>query len=182
MSKNTTVKILSVDNPSQLFGKTDYTIFQAETSTGDMIAVGVSHNALSRKGIDANNIVTLDSLAGSSLVILSAPVDIRDAKGPQFSGEERVSHIVDGVEINGRVRTLLLCSAADCSIIKSESCTNELRETAVQVSAQVQVVREKEKRLSAAAVALQRAIERRLLAGSTASTVTSSVVEDEPAF
>lgn len=181
MSKNSNVKILSVDNPSQRFGNTDYCIFQAETAKGDIIAVGVSHNALSRKGVDANNIVALDSLAGSTLVILSAPVDIREPKGAQMDGEERVDTVVNGTPINGKVRTLLLCSAADCSLAKSETCISELRETNVAIAAKVVVERDKEKKLDAAKKALERAKLRALGVTSTVGA-EKAPAEDEPVF
>jgi hypothetical protein len=183
VSKNSTVKILSVDNPSQRFGNTDYAIFQAETTNGKTLAVGISHNALSRKGIDANNVNMLDLLSGSPVTILSAPVDIREPKGKQLSGEERVATIIDGIEINGKVRTLLLCSAADCSLQKSELVVNKIDEINVSVSAKVMVERDKEKRLQAAYNAVQRRKQLALETSSaTAPTVPTAPVVEEPAF
>ena len=105
MAKLTLVELTNV---SQFFGQSEYAMFLATTQENQLIECGITHNSLTRKGFDVDN---LDSLVGCQ-VITKEYTDNRT--GELINPEDRIQMIIDG---DAR---LVLFNAINSTIKKSE--------------------------------------------------------------
>lgn len=143
---NVNLKLVSVDNANQTFGQTDYAVVNAETADKQPIVVAVTHNALTRAGI---NLSLLDSLTGSTIVVKDDK-DIRT--GELSTGESKVDRVINQ-EMNpytGRPYQIVLLNSGNCSILKSDLYLAENKDLASSISAKVVIEKEKERKLLSA--------------------------------
>jgi len=56
--------LLELTNVSQVFGKSEYAMFTAQTSDNELVECGITYNLLTRKGFDTED---LDSLVGCTV-------------------------------------------------------------------------------------------------------------------
>ena len=126
--------ILELQNPEQLFGAncTSYAMFDASCE-GQTITVGITHNALSRKGFDTSA-DALTRLIGCNLVTKDS-VDSRT--GEIVNTDERVDMVLDGTN------RIVLLNSTNCNIEISDSYKTEQLELLATAKAKVQ--RDKER-------------------------------------
>jgi hypothetical protein len=143
---NVNLKLVALDNANQTFGQTDYAMFNAETTEKQPVVVAVTHNALTRAGI---NLSLLDSLTSSTIVVKD-DTDVRS--GELVTGDSKVDRVINQ-EINpisGKPYQIVLLNSANCSILKSDLYLAENKDLASSISAKVVIEKEKERKLLSA--------------------------------
>jgi hypothetical protein len=136
--------LIELTNSSQHFGQSEYAMYLAQTENQEIIECGVTHNSLSRKGFDTDN---LDSLVGCT-VITKEYTDNRT--GELVNPEDRIQMILDG---DAR---LVLFNSVNSSIKKSELYVIEQRELLASTNAKAKVEFQKERKLQQKQASLER--------------------------
>jgi len=186
MIKNAKLKVVSVDNFEQTFGKSDYAMLSCLTESNEELTVGVTHNALKSRGI---NLSLLDNLVGCT-VVATDNTDLNT--GIVTSGFDKVQGILDGTAINDNPRspnfgnpiTILLLNRSNCTIQKSDILIAETKDLDSLTQSKVIMEVKKEK-----ALATSKRIQERLAAklGTTPTAapkeeVSLEVNEEESPF
>lgn len=132
MAKDLT--ILELTNPMQLFGarNTAYAMFDANCE-GTNVVIGITHNALSRKGYDTSA-ESLNRLVGFTITTK----DFTDQDGVVVSGDERVDMVLRG---EGRI---VLFNSNNCAITQTEEYKQQQLELQGIAKAKVQMDKERE--------------------------------------
>lgn len=136
--------LIELTNSSQHFGNSEYAMFLAQTEENQIIECGITHNSLTRKGFDTDN---LDSLVGCQ-VITKEYTDNRT--GELINPEDRIQMILDG---DAR---LVLFNSINSSIKKSELYMQEQRELVASTNAKAKVEFQKERKAKQLQASLER--------------------------
>lgn len=126
--------ILELQNPEQLFGAncTSYAMFDASCE-GQTVTVGVTHNALSRKGFDTS----ADALASLQGCVIVTKDSVDSRTGEIVNTDERVDMVLDGTN------RIVLLNSTNCNIEQSDAYKAEQLELRGIAKAKVQ--RDKER-------------------------------------
>ena len=153
-------------NNSQIFGSSEYAMFLAQTEDNQIVEIGITHNCLTRKGIDVDN---LDALIGCS-VITKEYTDSRT--GEIVNPEDRLQKILDG---EGRV---MLLTSVSCTIRKSELYLVEQKEMVASINAKAKVEFARERKQKQLQQSMDR-IRAKALAAITSSKDDTKPEEEE---
>lgn len=158
--------LIELTNSSQHFGQSEYAMYLAQTEDNQIIECGVTHNSLSRKGFDTDN---LDSLVGCS-IITKEYTDNRT--GELVNPEDRIQMILDG---DAR---LVLFNSVNCSVKKSELYVQEQRELIASTNAKAKVEFLREKKLQQKQASLER-LRARAIASMTKVADNQPTLDDD---
>lgn len=140
------LKIVTVDNHNTTIGRgnADYATFECETPNSDIVMVAVTHNLLTRSGVQLD---MLDLLNGSTIIIND---DENRDTGEFTSAEERLENVVDGTW------GILTINSANGRIKKSPLYIAETKELTASIQAKLRIEKENVRKIDA----LKRAQER----------------------
>lgn len=169
---NVNLTLIEVDNYSQVFGTkgTEYAMFSAKTPDNDIIAIGVTHNLLRKKGIDSS---MLENLVGSDIVVQ----DDTDIVSNIFvTAEDKVAQVVN------KERSVLLLNGANAKLQFSDLFRNEQKELIASTQAKLKIEQEKERKaedIRKAAERMRQRILNQAAAKSSAAAAAASSTEEE---
>ena len=153
--------LIELTNSSQIFGKSEYAMFLAQTSDNQIVECGITYNSLNRAQFDTD---ALDSLLGCQIVTKEYTDSIT---GELVNPEDRIQMILDGDA------KLVLFNSINSRVRKSELYTAVQKEQRSSLSAKVKVEFLKEKKQSQ----MQKSLER---AQARAMTIINVVGENKP--
>jgi hypothetical protein len=136
--------LIELTNSSQHFGNSEYAMFLAQTSDNQIIECGITHNSLTRKGFDTDN---LDAIVGCT-VITKEYVDSRT--GELTNPDDRIQMILDGEA------RLVLFNSINSTIKKSELYLQEQKEMIASTNAKAKVEFQREKKAKQLQASLER--------------------------
>jgi hypothetical protein len=166
MAKLTIVELMNV---KQAFGKSFYAMFICLTQENQRVEVGITHNAMSRKGFDE-----LDpaSILGCQFITKEY---VDDLTGELVNPDDRLEDILDG---NGK---LLLLNSINCSIATSELYKIEQRElrSATASKLKMELTKAKDTKMLADSLASLQARVAEIVEAEPAEAVVVSMVAEE---
>lgn len=157
--------LIELTNSSQHFGNSEYAMFLAQTENSEIIECGITHNSLTRKGFDTDN---LDALAGCTL---NTKEYTDNRTGELVNPEDRIQMILDG---DAR---LILFNSINSSIKKSELYMQEQRELVASTNAKAKVEFQKERKAKQLQASLER-LRAKALANVTKAPETTEPIDE----
>lgn len=157
--------IVELLNKKQAFGKSFYAMFDCLTEDSKRVEVGITHNAMFRKGFDEQDPA---SIVGCSFVTKEY---VDDQTGELVNPEDRLKNILDG---DGR---LLLLNSINCNIKESELYKTEQRElkSATASKLKMEITKAKDAKMLADSLA---SLQAKALALSTKQSATPKTLDD----
>lgn len=138
------LQLLELTNSSQVFGKSEYAMFQASTEDNDVIEIGITYNSLERQQYDTND---LNSLIGCTIITKEFT---DNQTGELVNPDDRLQSILDG---DAR---LLLLNSINSRIKQSELYKLHQTEKNALVNAKVKVEFQREKKMKQLEASLER--------------------------
>jgi hypothetical protein len=158
--------LLELTNVSQVFGKSEYAMFTAQTSDNELVECGITYNLLTRKGFDTED---LDSLVGCTV----QTVNFTDNRtGELVNPEDQIQKVLDGES------RLVLFNSINANIIKSQLYVENKKDMVASTNAKAKVEMMKDKKTQQMQASLER-LRARALAAAQAEQGKSSLDDDE---
>lgn len=133
------LKIVTVDNHNTTIGRgnADYATFECETPDSNIVMVAVTHNLLTRSGVQLD---MLDLLNGSTIIVND---DENRDTGEFTSAEERLENVIDGTW------GILTINSANGRIKKSPLYIAETKELTASIQAKLRIEKDNVRKIDA---------------------------------
>lgn len=156
--------IVELNNVKQAFGKSFYAMFDCLTEDNQKVEVGVTHNALNRKGFDEQDPA---SILGCQFITKEY---VDDRTGELINPEDRLEDILNG---EGK---LLLLNSINCNIKVSDLFKEQAKElkSATNSKLKMEITKAKDMKMLADSLA---SLQARALASATKASAPKSLDE-----